>query len=401
MQTPGVGASPAFDPRHPEFIANPFPHYARLRAEGPVVRPDKTGDWLALSYDTAAKVLTDARFIKGPSEPRLPPPDFAHLPPLPTSMLMQDPPDHTRLRALVNRAFTPGVVERLRPRIAQLAAELLDGVADAGRMDLMREFAFPLPATVIAEMLGVPKGDQDRFRAWSQDIIPLLDPTQPEEVRQRGAQADLELLDYFQHLIAAKRAHPADDLVTDLIAAQEAGDRLNAGEVLAMCALLLIAGHETTTHLIGGGTLALLEHPDELARLRRRPDLMPLAVEELLRFQPPVQLDGRMAREDIELGGRRIAAGEWVLAVIASANRDPSVFPDPDRLDVGREKNPHLAFGRGIHYCLGAPLARLEAQLALAALLARLPALVLDPGCPPRWNRNVVIRGLAELRVRW
>jgi cytochrome P450 len=401
MQTERSGAPLLFDPRQPGFLEDPYPYYADLRAAGPVCRSALDGDWLALGYQASVQVLSDPRFIKGPAGPIQPPPAFAHLPELQPSMLLRDPPDHTRLRGLVNRAFTPHVVEGLRPRVERLAADLLERVAGNGRMDVMADFAFDLPATVIAEMLGVPVDDRERFRAWSQRIIALLDSTQPEEARQQGAQAQLELLDYFHHLVARRRAAPQDDLIGGLLAAEEAGDRLSAGEVLMMCSLLLTAGHETTTNLIGGGTLALLRHPDQLALLRARPDLLPGAVEELLRFSPPVHLDGRLASADVELGPAVVRAGEWALAVIGAANRDPAVFADPERLDLTRARNPHLAFGRGIHYCLGAPLARLEAQVAFGALLRRFPDLSLDPDRPPVWNGNIVIRGLRQLGVRW
>ncbi len=393
----------ALDPRAPAFVADPHPFYRRLRAAGPVHYLEATGDWWAVSHHEAVQVLSDARFVKGPRQLPQPaelPPAFAHLPPLQPSMLMRDPPDHTRLRTLVNRAFTPRVVEDLGPHIEAIADDLIDRLDGLDRADLMAEFAFQLPAVVIAEMLGVPLQDRERFKAWSQRIIHLLDGTQPESVRREAWQAQLALLDYFHHLVARRRVEQRDDLIGALLVAEEQGDRLSAGEVLSMCSLLLIAGHETTTNLIGAGTLCLLQHPEPLALLRARPDLLPGAVEELLRFVSPVQLDGRVAAEDVELGGQRIQAGQWVLAAIGSANRDETVFADADRLDVSRVRNPHLAFGRGIHFCLGAPLARLEARIAFAALLRRHPGLALDEASPPEWNRNVVVRGLARLPVR-
>ena len=389
----------ALDPRAEAFAADPYPFYARLRAAGPVHFIEATGDWWAVHHHEAVQVLSDSRFVKGPSHPPELPPEYAHLPPLQSSMLMRDPPDHTRLRALVNRAFTPRVVEDLAPHIQKIADTLIDRLAGRDRAELMADFAFQLPAIVIAEMLGVPLEDRERFKAWSQRIIHLLDATQPEEVRREGWAAELQLLDYFHRLATQCRANPKDDLVGALVTAEERGDRLSPGEVLTMCALLLIAGHETTTNLIGGGMLCLLRHPDQLAFARAHPERMPAVVEELLRFVPPVHLDGRVAADDVDLGGQRIQAGQWVLAVIASANRDESVFPEPERLDVTRARNPHLAFGRGIHFCLGAPLARLEARIALETLMRRLPGLATDPASPPTWNRNLVLRGLVSLPV--
>lgn len=395
----GVHAA-EFDPRSPDFLADPYPYYARWQEEEPLFLLPATGDWWATRHHDAAQVLTDPRFVKGASGPRQPPPEYAHLPPLEPSMLERDPPDHTRLRGLVNRAFTPRVVEGLRPRIAEIARELLEPFTGRARIDLMADFAFPLPAIVIAELLGVPAQDRERFKEWSRRIVLLLDPTQPEEARQEGAAAEIELADYFHHLIALRRTEPRGDLIGALLAVEERGDRLSPGELLSMCNLLLIAGHETTTNLIGGGTLALLRDPEQWHLLQKRPDLLPRAVEELLRFEPPVQLDGRLAAEDVEMGGQTIRAGQWVLAVIGAANRDPGVFAEPGRLDVTRAPNPHLSFGRGIHFCLGAPLARLEAQIAFGALVRQLPGIALDAERPPRRNRNIVIRGLASLPLR-
>lgn len=384
------------------FAENPYPHYARLREAGPMHRTAE-GDWWAVDYATATQVLSDHRLIKGTRERpeiRLPP-GFGHLPPLEPSMLMQDPPAHTRLRTLVNRAFNPGAVQALRPRIASLADTLLDRVQARGHMDLIADFAGPLPATVIAELLGVPSEDQRRFRRWSDALVRVLDPSQPEPARLAGLAAQLQLVEYFHNLLGRRRGNLRPGLLATLAEAEQTGDRLSAGEVLVMAMLLLTAGHETTTHLIGTGTLVLLEHPNELARLQGNPELVPTAVEELLRFAPPVHLDRRIAAVDLELGGQQVHAGERVVAVIGSANRDGQVWPDPDRLDVARHPNPHLAFGRGIHFCLGAPLARLEGQIALAALLRRLPGLALDPGRPPEWNGNVVLRGMRRFGVRW
>ena len=402
---PAAGFAPAeFDPRARAFLDSPFAHYAALRAAGPVHWVGATGDWWAVRHQEVARVLSDARFVKGPAQAPELPPAYRHLPPLQPSMLLRDPPDHTRLRGLVSAAFVPRMVEGLAPRIAALAADLLRGLAGGGPFDLVASFALPLPATVIAELLGVPAEDRERFQAWSRRVVGLLDDTQPEEARRAGQAAQLELLDYLHGLVARRRSGAAGghgaDLIGALLAAEAEGDRLSPGELLTMCALLLIAGHETTTNLISVGMLRLLEDPGQLELLRRRPEVLPAAVEELLRFVSPVHLDGRVAAEDVELGGQRIEAGQWVITALASANRDEAVFADPERLDVTRERNPHLAFGRGIHFCLGAPLARLEARIAFAALLERFPRLALDPDAPAVWKTNVVIRGLESLPLR-
>ncbi len=392
-----------FDPRAPAFAADPYPFYARLRREDPVHFVPAVGTWWATRYADVVTILKDGRFGKEPPAgapaPSLPP-AYAGLSEIPRSMLNRDPPDHTRLRSLVNKAFTPRVIEQLRPHIDQIAEELLDKVVGRGNMDLVAEFAFPLPAIVIAELLGVPQADRERFKVWSDGIILSMDGTQPKEVREQGLGANLELFAYLSNLIAGRREQPRDDLIGALIAAEEHGDRLKTGEIVSMCLLLLVAGHETTTSLIGSGALTLLLHPDELALLRRRPGVMPSAIEEFLRYEPPVHRVPRIAHEEVELGGKPIPKGATVLAVVAAANRDPEVFNDPETLDITRQDNPHLAFGRGIHYCLGASLAVVEAEIAFAALLRRFSSLALDdPG--PRWGPGTLIRGLRSLPVRF
>jgi cytochrome P450 PksS len=314
-------------------------------------------------------------------------------------MLDLDEPDHARLRALVHRAFAPHLVERLRDRVQALADRLLGEAAGAGRLDLVAGYALPIPATVIADLLGVPPADQHRFHRWTQRMVSASTPGDfllalPSLYR---------LARYVRTLIAARRAAPRDDLLTALVRAEEAGDRLSPDELLGMAVLLLVAGHETTVNLIAGGALALLQHPDQLERLRRDPSLLPAAVEELLRFTSPVELaTERYAREPVEVAGATIPAGDLVLAVLGSANRDPRHFDRPDELDLARAPNRHLAFGQGAHYCLGAPLARLEGQIAFATLLRRLPHLRL--AVPPgdlRWRRGLFLRGLQALPVTW
>lgn len=312
-------------------------------------------------------------------------------------MLVLDPPDHTRLRNLVNKAFTPRTVERLRPRVEAIAAEILDHIDSADGFDLVRDFAYPLPVIVIAEMLGVPAADRAAFQQWSAVLVRGLDPLVSEEEQEVVFDARDALLDYLRGVLMQRRREPQDDMLTSLIAAEENGDIFSEGELLAMCNLLLVAGHETTVNLLGNGALALLENPDQLDRLRRDPELIGTAVDELLRYTSPVQWTGRVAAAEIELGGRTIQPPQSVIGILGAANRDPEVFIDPDRLDLGRHPNPHVAFGRGIHFCLGAPLAHLEAEVAMPMLLERFPRLRMagEPEQRPTW----VLRGLRRLPV--
>jgi hypothetical protein len=394
-----------FDPRAPAFVADPYPFYARLRERAPVRLVPATNSWWITRYADARQVLQDKRFGKGwmgamPGGQASQSVEALGGAPLPPSMLFQDPPDHTRLRALVNRAFTPRVVDALRPRIERIAGELLDRVIRQGHADLVADFAVPLPAIVIAELLGVPAADREQFKSWSTALALALDVTQPPEVRTQANDASRELTSYFATLLQERRRQPQADLLSDLLAVEEQGDRLSRGELLAMGNLLLVAGHETTTNLIASGMLALLQHPDQLTLLRQRPELLPSAVEEVLRYESPVQRVGRIALEPVVVGDTEIAAGQVVAAVVAAANRDQAVFADPDRLDVTRRGNQHLAFGHGIHFCLGAPLARTEGQIAFATLLQRLPDLELAT-TTPEWSGNTTIRSLRRLPVRF
>ncbi len=316
-------------------------------------------------------------------------------------MLDRDPPDHTRLRGLVNKAFTPRVVEMLRPRIQQIVDGLLDAADGAGAMDLIEDFAYPIPVIVICEMLGVPVEDRERFKKWGLDIARGLDAIwlpPDSEVTQRSMASRRALSDYFRALIAERRTAPRNDLLSALIAAEEAGDKLSEEELLATCILLLVAGHETTVNLIGNGTLALLRHPDQLRLLRENPGLIGSAVEELLRFDGPVQRTARIPSEDVTIRGCTIAKGEMVMPFIGAADRDPAQFPDPDRLDIARGDNRHIAFGWGIHFCLGAPLARVEGQIAINTLVQRLPKLSLATD-KPEFRQSLTLRGLSALPV--
>jgi pimeloyl-[acyl-carrier protein] synthase len=321
---------------------------------------------------------------------------------LPRSMLMRDPPDHTRLRALVNKAFTPRVIEGMRAHIQAIVDRLLDKVQGARSMDVIDDLAYPLPVTVICEMLGVLLDDQNAIRGWSSDIARSLDAIglmADPDIVARGVAARRNLTEYFRRLLPERRQHPKVDLLSLLIGVEEQGDRLNEGELLAMCLLLFIAGHETTVNLIGNGTLALLEHPDQMARFKDDPALIPSAIEELLRYDSPVQWTARITTASVELGGREIPSGSMIIAAIGAANRDPSHFSDPDRLDIARADNRHVSFGFGIHFCLGAPLARVEGQIALGTFLRRMPDLALQTGATLDWRESSALRGLKRLPV--
>ncbi|MCC7367834.1 MAG: cytochrome P450 [Chloroflexi bacterium] len=389
------------------FKADPFPLFRQLQVERPVHRVNLAGVgpiWLIARYDDAMAVLSDPRFVKDARHVLTPAQKsrFPKLTPalalLQQSMLSQDPPNHTRLRALVSRAFTPRRIDGLRPRIQQLADELLDKMAPRGEADLITDYALPIPITIIGELLGVPDQDRVRLRAWSSAFISA--PPTDKSVEQLASAVD-EYVDFFRSLFALRRGRPQDDLISALVRAEGDGDRLSETELFSMTSLILIAGHETTAHLIGNGTLALLQHPDQLERLRREPNLLGPAIEELLRHASPVEAaTERWAAEDITVGGVTIPRGELVHVLLGSANRDANRYIDPDTLDLTRDARQHLAFGHGIHYCVGAPLARLEGRIALGTLIQRLPDLRLTvPFDQLRWRPGIVLRGLAHLPV--
>jgi cytochrome P450 len=402
-----MAALTGYAPFSPDFKADPFPFYAQLRAEQPVHRATLPGGrvaWLVTRYDDVLTVLRDRRFVKD-GKGILTTEQRARLPRLTPALALinhdllgQDPPNHTRLRALVSKAFTPGLIEGLRPRIQRLADELLDRMAPRGEADLMDEYAFPIPITVIGELLGVPAGDRDRFRAWSDAFISA--PPTDESVQRLASDVE-SYVEYFRTLFDLRRREPGDDLISALVQVEEAGDRLSEPELFSMASIMLIAGHETTVNLIGNGALALLQHPDQLKRLRCEPEVIRPAIEELLRQSGPVEsATERYAVEDIELGGVTIPRGEMVYAVLNSANRDASRFAEPDTLDLTRETRQHVAFGHGIHYCVGAPLARLEGQIALGTLIRRFPALRLTVAPEELvWRPGIVMRGLTHLPV--
>jgi cytochrome P450 len=377
----------------PRFKANPYPFYARLRDEAPVWRttlPDRRVAWLVTRYEDVAQVLKDGTFAKDrlnamdPEQQAKTPWVPGFLKPLERNMLDLDDSDHARLRALVSKAFTPRLLERLRGRIEALSEDLLDAMGRKSEAELVAGYALsPLPATVIAELLGVPAEDQRKFHRWSSNLVSVSSGRD----MLRALPAALAFMRYLRKLIERRRTEPRDDLITALIRAEEAGDKLSEDELLAMMFLLLVAGHETTVNLISSGTA-----------LRRDPSLAKPAVEELLRYTSPVELaTERYPREDVEIRGTTIPRGELVLAVIGSANRDERHFENPDALDITRDPNRHLAFGRGgVHHCLGAPLARMEGQIAIGALVRRFPEARLAPGSL-RWRRGLFLRGLERL----
>jgi cytochrome P450 len=380
-----------------EYFQDPYSVHARLRAQQPVARvimPGGLPAWLVTGYAEARAALTDPRLHKLPRSWR--PEPHSMLAAIELHMLNSDPPDHERLRKLVNKAFTARRVEQLRPRISAITTELLDDMSTRQEVDLLASLAFPLPITVICELLGVPVADRDEFRAWSATIVSST--VSPDVFQAHGT----AMTGYFRKMLAARRREPADDLLSALVAARDEEDRLTEDELLSMAFLLLVAGHETTVNLIGSGMLALLLNPGEMARLRADRSLLGSAVEELLRYVNPVNnATLRFAGEPLEIGGQQVSPDEVVLVSLSGANRDPSRYADPDRLDLGRDSAGHLAFGHGIHYCLGAPLARLEAEIAFGGLLERFGSMTLAvPADSLRWRPSTLIHGLETLPVR-
>ena len=381
----------AYHPGSPKAIADPYPLYSDLRTRDPVHRMRLIDAWAITRYQDIDRVLRDHSTFSSAVATNVQRRTGL------TSMLEMDPPDHTRLRSLVSQAFTPRAIEGLRPRIERIADDLVENAAALGRFDLVASIAYPLPVTVIAEMLGVPSEDMTRFERWSNDIALNIEPTLDDEEIGRVRNAADELSEYFEGIIRLRRCDPQDDIISGLLAAEEEGDRLTHEELIRTLILLLVAGNETTRNLIGNGMLALLSNPDQVRLLRDNPALMGSAVKELLRYDPPVQLDGRTPTVDVEVGGKRIRAGQAVIAVIGAANRDPEVFENPDTLDIRRAGSSHLSFGRGIHYCLGASLAEMEGRVAIAALMRRFSTLRLA-GEPAR-RTQTVLRGLKHLWV--
>ena len=394
-----------FNPFLPSFLRDPYPAYAALRAEDPVHRSPALQAWIVTSYDECEAVLLDSEtFGSDPShatselaqvlnQQRLDSP----LGDVPVALTV-DPPAHTRLRGIVNRAFTPRTVEHLHAHIDEVAQSLLDGAPARELFDVMTGLAQPLPVIVIAELLGVPPADRDRFKRWSTAIAGTTSVLNSAAEIERARQTTQELIDYFGPFVEQRRAEPREDLISALVQAEEEGERLSPDELLAFCILLLVAGNETTTNLIGNGMLALLRHPQQAELLHDDRSLIGGAVEEFLRYDSPVQGVVRWVRSGTTLGGHRLAAGDTVMAMVGAANRDPARFAGPDRLDVGREGVRHLSFGLGIHFCLGAPLARLEAAIAFDALLSRFPEARAAEAEPARGG-TFMLRGLERLML--
>ena len=389
----------AYNPVARRNTQDPYPAYAALRGKGRAHRSRLLNAWIFSHYRDVDEILRDwKRFSSDGRKARTPGKRTVMPDPGTPSMLSLDPPDHRRLRALVSKAFTPRAVNALEPHIRSLMNGLLDGIDDLSGFDLMEAVARPLPVIAIAEMLGVPPEDRPRFRGWSDRRARILEPTIGAEERADAVLAGDDLGAYFAPLVEERRAEPRDDILSGLALAEEEGDRLDEEETIALLRLLLVAGNETTVNLIGNGMLALLQHPEQLQRLRDDPALIPSAVEELLRYDSPVQLDLRRIVEDGEVGGVPVKRGEDIVVLIGGANRDPERFEDPDGLDVGREGNSQISFGRGVHACIGAPLARLEARIAIEALLERFSSIRLA-GPPPRFRPSIVLRGLETLPV--
>ncbi len=393
----------------PEVLRDPYAYFARLRQLDPVHWNDRWGGWLVTRYDHVVRAFRDPARLSSDRmahfQQELSPHDQERLHVLiryfSRWLVFTDPPYHTRVRMLVNKAFTPTSVERLRPRVRAIVSELQDRVEHRGHMEFIRDFAFHLPVIVISEYLGVPPQDREAVKEWSDETSRIFFIRADDPQRRERSQAGLvRLLEYFEPLIHERRRHPREDLISALVQAEERGDLLSHDELLATCTVLLFAGHETTTNLLANGLLALLRHRDQWELLARDPSLASSATEELLRYDGPVKATFRWARVDVELGGKTLRAGDRMLLVLASANRDPERFPHPDRLDITRNPNPHVAFGHGIHVCLGAPMARLEGQEAFAALAQRFPGMRLATD-QLEYHPTIVSRALAELPVEW
>ena len=396
----------AFAPDDLTFIADPYPVYAQMRAETPIWYHEPTDHWLVSRFADVNGLLRDRRFgrtyhhmathaeMGRPEEPDWHGP-FWHL--IRSGILDMEPPDHTRVRALVSKAFTPRMVEGMREPIQRMMDGLVDEVDGAGEFDLLATLAEPLPVAVIAELLGVPDGDRHLLRPWSADICGMYELRPSEETARTAVRACVEFSAYLRELSRLRRAEPQDDLISALAQVVDDGERLTEDELIGTCVLLLNAGHEATVNVTGNGWWSLFRRPEQLARLRDDRALVPRAIEELMRWDTPLQMFERWVLEDSEVCGVPVPKGAELGLLFGSANRDPNVFDRPDELDVGREPNPHVSFGAGVHFCLGAPLARLELQTSFATVLDRLPALRLVE--EPAWKPNYIIRGLRELRV--
>jgi cytochrome P450 len=396
-----------FAPHDPAFVADPYPTYEELRRSAPVAYDEATDHWLVSRYEDVKALLRDRRFgrtylhVASHEEMGRPAPPESQAPfwdLINAGILDMEPPDHTRVRRLVAKAFTPRFVESLRPRVRAIVDGLVEDAAGAGEFDLLPTVAEPLPVTVIAEMLGIPQTDRRLLRPWSADICKMYELNPPLGSQRDAVHASIEFSAYLRELARQRRASPGEDLISLLAKVVDGGETLTEDELVGTCVLLLNAGHEATVNSTLIGWWTLFRHPDQLRRLREDRSLLPLAIEELLRFDTPLQMFERWVLEPFELHGHRIPKGAELGLLFGSANRDPEVFDRPDDLELARDPNPHMTFGAGIHFCLGAPLGRLELQTSFAALLERFPRL--EPVDEPRWKPNYVIRGLEGLRVR-
>jgi unspecific monooxygenase len=396
----------AFDPWDPAFLADPYPSYADLRGKGRVHFYEPTRQWLVPHHADVSALLRERRLGRT-YQHRFSHEDFGRTAPPAEhepfhtlndhGMLDLEPPDHTRIRRLVSKAFTPRTVEQLKPYVTRLAGELVDQLVQKGGGDLLTDVAEPLPVAVIAEMLGIPEADRAPLRPWSADICGMYELNPPQDVAARAVRASVEFSGYLRELIAERRENPGDDLISGLIAAHDEGDRLTEQEMISTCVLLLNAGHEATVNATVNGWYALFRNPDQLAALRADHTLIPSAIEELMRYDTPLQLFERWVLDDIEIDGTTIPRGAEIAMLFGSANHDPAVFQSPEKLDLAREDNPHISFSAGIHYCIGAPLARIELAASMAALLEKAPGLAL--AAEPERKPNFVIRGLEGLAV--
>lgn len=398
---------PLFDPFDPDFRVNPYRIYERLRREAPIYQTP-FGSVVLSRYSECMQMLLHSRTSRDERnsdnyQQLAKQGGLEHLAEFRERMrpfMLMDPPDHTRLRGLVNKAFTARVVEGLRPRIGRIVNELIDATEGRGLMNVIEDFAYPVAVKVICELLGVPSEDQEKFKTWALDPEPAVDPRlipSEEEVGRRG-RAVVAFDDYLQSLVRDRLCNSRNDLLSGLVVAENEGDKLTEQEMLWTCILLFVAGLETTVNLIGNGILALLQHPAQMKMLRHEPNLAGQTVEEVLRYDPPIQMTARVALEDIDIGGGLIPARMQTVLLLASANRDPDQFPRPDQFDITRTGNSHIAFGAGIHFCIGAPLARLEGRIALGTLVQRLPKLELGTN-ELEYKDNIVVRGLARLPV--
>lgn len=396
----------AFDPWDQAFVSDPYPAYAELRERGRAVYYEPTDQWLVPHHADVSALLRDRRLGRT-YQHRFSHEDFGRTPPPPEhepfrvlndhGMLDLEPPDHTRIRRLVSKAFTPRTVESLKPYVQNLADDLVSALVEAGGGDLLTDVAEPLPVAVIAEMLGIPESDRAPLRPWSADICGMYELNPSQETAAKAVRASVEFSDYLRELIAVRRAEPGEDLISGLIAAHDEGDRLTEQEMISTAVLLLNAGHEATVNATVNGWWALFRNPGQLAALRADHSLVPSAVEELMRYDTPLQLFERWVLDEIEIDGTTIPRGAEIAMLFGSANHDPAVFTDPGRLDLARKDNPHISFSAGIHYCIGAPLARIELAASMTALLERAPTL--RPAAEPKRKPNFVIRGLEGLSV--